>query len=173
MKNSLNKTEKKTQEYFESCGYKIFKVPEQRKKTPDFENDEILVEVKEVSPLEVGGLQNDSTYNAIKNNLQNSANKFRDYDFKHFKKHFVIIFSNDITKDDIFSVWTGSFSPNNPQKILSSGMLLSNEHKQHIDGVVWFKKLSDLVPKFVWATDKNNSIKCFFPSLFFSSSSLF
>ena len=166
MKNFLNKTEKRTQEYFESNGFKLFKIPEQRKKTPDFESDEILVEVKEVSPLEIEGLQNDSTYNAIKNNLQDSARKFRDYDLKHLKKHIVVMFSEDILKDDIYSVWTGSFSPNNPQKILPSGMLLSIEHKKHIDGIVWFKKLSDLAPKHIWATNKNNSIKCFFPKLF-------
>ena len=160
MRTILNDTEKKTKEYFDSNGFELLKITEQQKKTPDFEGDEILVEVKEIKPFETGGLQRDSTYNAIKNNLQDSAKKFRDYDLGHHKTHIVIIFSDDIVKDDIFSVWTGSFSPNIPDKIFRSGMLLSNEHKKHIDAVVWFKKLSDSAPKFVWAV--NNSIKRFF-----------
>lgn len=161
MKNILNKTEKKTKEYFESNGFTLSKIIEQKNKTPDFEGNGVLVEVKEVTPLEVEGLQKDSTYNAIKNNLQNAARKFKDYDSKHFKKHIVIIFSDNILKDDIYSVWTGSFSPNIPDRIFPSGMLLSNNHKEHIDAVAWFRKLSDLAPKHVWAI--SDSIKRFFP----------
>lgn len=161
MKTTLNNTEKRTKEYFESNGFILSKITEQKSKTPDFEGNEILVEVKEVTPLEVEGLQKDSTYNAIKNNLQDSAKKFRDYDSKHFKKHVVIIFSDDILKDDIYSVLTGSFSPNIPDRIFPSGMLLSKNHKEHIDGVAWFRKLSDPAPKFVCAI--NNSIQHFFP----------
>lgn len=161
MKTTLNNTEKKTKEYFEQNGFKVLKITEQKKKTPDFEGDEILVEVKNVMPLQVDGLHNDSTYNAIKNNLQNSARKFRDYDQGHLKIHIVIIFSEDIVENDIFSVWTGSFSPNIPNRIFRSGMLLSNEHKNHIDAVAWFKKLSDLAPKHVWAL--KDSVKRFFP----------
>jgi hypothetical protein len=160
MRTTLNNTEKKTKEYFESNGFKLVKITERQKKTPDFEGGEILVEVKEVRPLETSGLQKDSTYNAIKNNLQDSAKKFRDYDLRHLKTHIVVIFSDNIIKDDIHSVWTGSFSQDIPDKIFRSGMLLSNEHKKHVDAIAWFKKLSDSAPKFVWIT--NDSIERFF-----------
>lgn len=161
MKTILNKTEKKTKEYFESSGFTLSKIVEQKSKTPDFEGNEVLVEVKEVTPLEIEGLQKDSTYNAIKNNLQDAARKFRDHDSEHLKKHIVVIFSDNILKDDIYCVLTGSFSQNIPDRIFPSGMLLSKNHKEHIDAVAWFEKLADLAPKFVWAMD--NSIQHFFP----------
>lgn len=157
----LNDTEKRTKEYFESNGFVLLKITERKSKTPDFEGNEILVEVKKVTPHKTECLQKDSTYNAIKNNLQDAAKKFRDYDLNHSKKHIVIIFSEDILEIDIYSVWTGKFSPEIPDRIFPSGMLLSSKHKKHIDAIFWFKKLSDPVPKHVWVT--SNSIKHYFP----------
>lgn len=155
MKTTLNGTENRAKEYFESNGFELSKITERKSKTPDFEGNEILVEVKKVTPHKTECLQKDSTYNAIKNNLQDAAKKFRDYDSKHLKKHIVIIFSEDILKIDIYSVWTGKLSPEIPDRIFPSGMLLSNDHKEHIDTIVWFKKLSDVIPKHVWVTSNS------------------
>ena len=149
----MNPTEKKTRDYFASNDIILAKIPEHKGKTPDFEGDEILVEVKEVALYEAEGLQPDSTYNAVKNNLKNAARQFRDYDSKHSKKHIVVIFSNEIIKDDIYSVWTGKFSPDIPKRIFHGGMILSPEHKRHIDVIVWFKRISDSAPKYVWTTN--------------------
>lgn len=103
----MNLTETRTKEYFDSHRIFLTKIPEAGHKTPDFEGGEILVEVKQIVPEEKEGLNPDSTYNAIKNNLKDAARKFREYDPEHKKKHIVVIFSGDIIKEDIFSVWTG------------------------------------------------------------------
>lgn len=159
----MNPTETKTKEYFDSYEIFIEKIPESNNKTPDFEGQEILVEVKEVKPEEKEGLNPDSTYNAIKNNLKDAARKFREYDPEYKKKHIVVIFSEDIIREDIYSVWTGNWSPDEPAKIFKGGMLLSSDHKEHIDAIAWFKKASDRIPAFVWAM--NNDIKKYFPSI--------
>jgi hypothetical protein len=157
----MNSTEVSTQKYFERSGYLINKVPETDSKTPDFEGIGILVEVKQVTPEEVEGLSNDSTYNAVKNNLRDAARKFRAYDADHGKKHIVVIYSNEIVRDDIYSVWTGEWSPEHKDRVFKGGMLLSGKHKQHIDAIAWFRKEVDKAPQYVWAV--SDDLKQYFP----------
>ena len=66
----MNPTEISTQRYFKKSGFSLAKIPETSTKTPDFEGDNILVEVKKIDPEEKEGLHKDSTYNAVKNNLK-------------------------------------------------------------------------------------------------------
>ena len=160
----VNVFEDKVKDYFDSIGINLAKVPESSIKTPDFEGQELLVEVKSIEPQELEGVHNDSTYNAAKNNLQDASRKFRDYDSSHNKHHLVVVFSADIIADDIFSVWTGSFTPSIPDKIFPSGMLLSEKHKKHIDAVVWFKSVSDSKPQHIWLA--SDSLKEYFVGLF-------
>ena len=150
----MNTTELHTQNYFTSSGFALTKIPERDTKTPDFEGEDILVEVKQITPEEVEGLSNDSTYNAVKNNLRDAARKFRAYDSSHSKKHIVIVYSDEIVRDDIYSVWTGEWSPEHKDRIFRGGMLLSSDHKQHIDAIAWFESQSDQRPKFVWITSE-------------------
>lgn len=157
----MDKFEKKTEEYFASNRFLMSRVPEGNKKTPDFENENILVEVKSIKPQELEGLHKDSTYNAIKNNLRDAARKFRDYDPKHTRKHIVVVYSSEIVKDDIYSVWTGEWSPEHRDRIFKGGMLLSDDHKKHIDGVAWFKKETDQSPKHVWVVSED--MRQYFP----------
>lgn len=159
----MNFTEQSTKLYFEKSGYLLVKIPESKTKTPDFEGKDILVEVKQITPKEVEGLSNDSTYNAVKNNLQDAAKKFRAYDPKHSKKHIVVIYSEEIVRNDIYSVWTGEWSPEHRDRIFKGGMLLSNDHKQHIDAIAWFRKTTDAAPTHVWAT--TNEITQYFPEI--------
>ena len=151
----MNATELKTKEYFETRRIPLTKISESAQMTPDFEGEEILVEVKEVKPEEKEGLHKDSTYNAIKNNLKNAAKKFSSYDVRHKKRHTVVIFSDDIITDDIYSVWTGEWSPKNRERIFRGGMVLSRSHRAQIDAVVWFKKISDREPKHVWRVSED------------------
>lgn len=160
---TLNTTEIKTKKYFERSGFPINKIPETDSKTPDFEGTSILVEVKQITPEEVEGLSNDSTYNAVKNNLRDAARKFRAHDSDHSKKHIVVIYSDEIVRDDIYSVWTGEWSPEHRNRIFRGGMLLSSDHKQHIDTIVWFKKETDKVPRHVWAV--SDDLKQYFPEI--------
>lgn len=162
----LNPTEISAKQYFEHNGILLSKVPETTSKTPDFEGEAILVEVKSVMPKEIEGLSIASTYNALKNNLQDSARKFRSYDSEHFKSHIVIVYSEEITKDDIYSVWTGEWSPEHKDKIFASGMLLSKIHKKQIDAIAWFKKGADSYPRYVWAT--NEDLRRYFPETILS-----
>lgn len=157
----MNSTEVSTHKYFERSGHLINKVPETDSKTPDFEGIGILVEVKQITPEEVEGLSNDSTYNAVKNNLRDVARKFRAYDPDHDKKHIVVIYSNEIVRDDIYSVWTGEWSPEHKDRVFKGGMLLSEKHKQHIDAIAWFRKEVDKVPQYVWAV--SDDLKQYFP----------
>lgn len=157
----MNPTETNTQKYFEQSGFPVAKIPETQTKTPDFEGTDVLVEVKQIIPKEVEGLSKDSTYNAVKNNLQDAARKFRSYDPKHNRKHIVVVYSDEIVKDDIYSVWTGEWSPEHPDRIFRGGMLLSANHKKHIDAVAWFKKETDESPQYVWATSEN--MRRYFP----------
>lgn len=146
----MNTTELHAQNYFTASGFALIKIPERDIKTPDFEGKNILVEVKQIAPEEVEGLSNDSTYNAVKNNLRDAARKFRAFDPGHSKKHIVVVYSDEIVRDDIYSVWTGEWSPEHKDRIFKGGMLLSNDHKQHIDAIAWFESQSDKKPKFVW-----------------------
>jgi len=157
----MNLTEAKTQQYFERSGFLISKILETNSKTPDFEGVGILVEVKQVTPEEVEGLSNDSTYNALKNNLRDAARKFRAYDPSHAKKHIVVVYSEEIVGDDIYSVWTGEWSPELKDRIFKGGMLLSGDHKQYVDAIAWFKKEADKAPRHVWAA--SNHLKQYFP----------
>lgn len=159
----MNSTELHAQKYFERSGFRLIKIPETDTKTPDFEGDNILVEVKQIAPEEVEGLSNDSTYNAVKNNLRDAAKKFRAYDPGHSKKHIVVVYSDGIVKDDIYSVWTGEWSPEHRDRIFKGGMLLSNNHKEHIDAIAWFEKDSDSKPRFVWAMSED--LKQYFPEI--------
>ena len=157
----MNPTEEHTQTYFGKSNCPVIKIVEREIKTPDFEGDGILVEVKQLAPEEVNGLTSDSTYNALKNNLRDAARKFRSYDSAHTKKHIVVIYSNEIVKDDIYSVWPGEWSPEHKDKIFKGGMLLSLDHKKHIDAIAWFKKTDDDAPSYVWAT--TSDLKQYFP----------
>lgn len=159
----MNATELHAQNYFTISGFTLIKIPERNTKTPDFEGDNILVEVKQITPEEVEGLSNDSTYNAVKNNLRDAARKLRAYDPSHIKKHIVVVYSDEIVKDDIYSVWTGEWSPEHRDRIFKGGMLLSKDHKQQIDAVAWFKKESDNKPKFIWVTSKDLTL--YFPEI--------
>ena len=159
----MNSTEAKAKQYFERSGFPINKIPEADTKTPDFEGTSILVEVKQITPEEVEGLSNDSTYNAVKNNLKDASRKFRAYDPHHLKHHIVTIFSEEIVKDDIYSVWTGEWSREHRDRIFKGGMLLSNTHKGHIDAIAWFEKDSDNQPRFVWAMSED--LKQYFPEI--------
>lgn len=154
MVNAQDKTEKKTEEYFALKGTPITKIPETINKTPDCEGEKILVEVKKITPKYVEGMHKDPTYNAIKSDLQNAARKFRAYDPKHNKKHIVVIFSCDIIKEDIFSVWTGYLSPHDPIRPFKGGMLLSGNHKKYINEIIWFENVSDTKPRFIWYSEK-------------------
>ncbi len=142
--------ENKTKEYFFSKGIKLVKIVETNDKTPDFENHEVLVEVKNIKPQELEGLYPDSTYNNIKSNLKDAARKFRDHDSHHQRNHIVVIFSKNILKDDIYSVWTGKVAPSIPERIFRGGMILPDEHRKCIDEIIWFEKISDLSPKHVY-----------------------
>jgi len=155
--------EEKAKQYFDSLELPVEKIKESSSKTPDFEGERVLIEVKSISPQELEGLHKDSTYNAIKSNLQNAARKFRDYDPAGKKDHIVIVFSENIIKEDIYSVWTGESSPNVPHKIFPSGMLLSKEHKKYIDAVVWFKNHTNDKPGYIWS--KKKSIKNYFSEI--------
>jgi len=159
----MNITEDASQKYFERAGFAINKIPETDSKTPDFEGVSILVEVKQVTPEEVEGLSNDSTYNAVKNNLRDAARKFRAYDPGHSKKHIVVVYSDEIVRDDIYSVWTGEWSPEHRDRIFKGGMLLSRDHKQYIDAIVWFKNEADKAPRYVWSVSKE--LKQYFPEI--------
>lgn len=159
----MNVTETNTKKYFERSGFPVSKIPETNAKTPDFEGVNILVEVKQIMPEEVEGLGNDSTYNAVKNNLRDAARKFRAYDPGHDKKHIVVVYADEIVRDDIYSVWTGEWSPEHRDRIFKGGMLLSNDHKQHIDAIAWFRKNTDAAPTHVWAT--TNEIRHYFPEI--------
>jgi|GEM_PF-3495202 len=159
----MNDTEIHTQAYFRKSIITLNKISESETKTPDFEGDEILVEVKQVAPNEVEGLSNDSTYNALKNNLRDAARKFRAYDSNHDKKHIVVVYSDEIVKDDIYSVWTGEWSPEHRDRIFKGGMLLSKDHKNHIDAIAWFRKVTDKSPTHVWAVNKG--LKQYFPEI--------
>jgi len=151
IKPFMNQSEDNTYKYFFRTKHVINRVSETNMKTPDFEGENVLVEVKQISPDEVEGLSNDSTYNAIKNNLRDAARKFRAYDSSHSKRHIVVIYSDEIVRNDIYSVWTGEWSPEHKDRIFKGGMLLSSNHKQHIDGIAWFKKTTDKAPAYVWA----------------------
>ncbi len=157
----MNTTETSTKKYFDRVGFPLTRVPEGNVKTPDFEGDGILVEVKQIAPEEVEGLSNDSTYNAIKNNLRDAARKFRAYDLNHSKVHIVVVYSDEIVRDDIYSVWTGEWSPDHRDRIFRGGMLLSKDHKEHIDAVAWFRKEADKAPQHVWAV--SNDLRQYFP----------
>lgn len=159
----MNIFEKKTKEYFDSIGLTVDKIQESANKTPDFKGKEVLIEVKAIRPQELEDVQKDSTYNTIKNNLQDAARKFRDYDPVDKKDHIVIIFSENIIAEDIYSVWTGEFSPDVPHRIFPSGMVLSQKHKKHIDAVAWFIDHKSSHPKYIWS--KKKSIKKYFPNL--------
>lgn len=159
----MNQTEMHTKKYFDHSGILLNKVSESGSKTPDFEGTEILVEVKQISSEEVEGLSNDSTYNALKNNLRDAARKFRAYDPNRDKKHIVVVYADEIVRDDIYSVWTGEWSPEHRDRIFKGGMLLSNDHKQHIDAIAWFRKTTDAAPTHVWAT--TNEIRQYFPEI--------
>ena len=159
----MNSTEESTQKYFAKSGFPIIKILETSNKTPDFEGTDILVEVKQITPDEVEGLSNDSTYNALKNNLRDAARKFRTYDPSHAKKHIVVVYSEEIVRDDIYSVWTGEWSPEYSDRIFKDGMLLSNDHKKHIDAIAWFRKVTDKAPIHVWAVSED--LKQFFPEI--------
>lgn len=159
----MNSTELNTHSYFRRSGFPIVRIPETKTKTPDFEGDEIIVEVKQVAPEKVEGLTNDSIYNALKNNLRDAARKFRTYDPDHTKTHIVAVYSDEIVRDDIYSVWTGEWSPEHKDRIFKGGMLLSNDHKQYIDAIVWFKETADKAPAYVWAT--TNEIRQYFPEI--------
>jgi len=157
----MNSTEAKAKQYFERSGFPINKIPEADTKTPDFEGEGVLVEVKQITPDEVEGISNDSTYNALKNNLRDAARKFRTYDPNHAQKHIVVVYSEEIVRDDIYSVWTGEWSPEHRDRIFKGGMLLSNSHKQYIDAIAWFKKTVDGAPTYVWAV--TDDIRQYFP----------
>lgn len=159
----MNPTEVSTQKYFEKSGFPLTRIPESNIKTPDFTGDNILVEVKKIDPEGKEGLSNDSTYNAVKNNLKDASRKFRAYDPHHLKQHIVTIFSEEIIKDDIYTVWTGEWSPEHRDRIFKGGMLLSNKHKEHIDAIAWFEKDSDSKPQFVWAMSED--LKQYFPEI--------
>lgn len=157
----LNSTETSAKQYFNKNGFLLDKIQESSLKTPDFEGETILVEVKKVTPKEIDGLSKDSTYNALKNNLQDSARKFRSYDLTHTKSHIVVIYSEEIVKDDIYSVWSGEWSPEHKDRIFASGMVLSGDHKKQIDVIAWFKNEADAHPRYVWATSEES--KKYFP----------
>lgn len=159
----MNSTENSAKRYFGISGFPLSKIKETNSKTPDFEGEKILVEVKQVDPVEVEGLSSDSTYNAVKNNLRDAARKFRAYDPGHSKKHIVIVYSDEIVRDDIYSVWTGEWSPEHRDKIFKGGMLLSGDHRQHIDAIVWFKNEADKAPRHVWAVSED--LKQYFPEI--------
>lgn len=55
----MNTTEIHAQKYFERSGFRLVKIPETNTKTPDFEGDDILVEVKQIVPEEVESLSNE------------------------------------------------------------------------------------------------------------------
>ena len=151
-------TEQKTKKYFKMRGFALERIPEGTKKTPDFGNGEFLVEVKQIAPLEEEGLHQDSTYNAIKNNLRDSARKFYSFDPEHKRKHIVIVFSDEIIKEDIHSVWTGEWSPDIRKRIFRGGMVLSGEHRRHIDAIAWFRNISDSIPKHIWLVDDKTKV---------------
>jgi len=159
----MNTTELHTQNYFTSSGFALTKIPEKDTKTPDFEGEDILVEVKQITPEEVEGLSNDSTYNAVKNNLRDAARKFCAYDPSHSKRHIVIVYSDEIVREDIYSVWTGEWSPEHRDRIFKGGMLLSGDHRQHIDAIVWFKNEADKAPRHVWAVSED--LRQYFPEI--------
>lgn len=159
----MNATEIHAQKYFERLGFRLLKIHETNTKTPDFEGGGILVEVKQITPEEVEGLSNDSTYNAIKNNLRDAARKFRDYDPDHDKWHIVVVYTDEIVRDDVYSVWTGEWSPEHRDRIFKGGMLLSNDHKQHIDAIAWFRKVTDKTPAHVWVMSED--LKQYFPGI--------
>ena len=159
----MNDTEALTQNYFRKSNLTLNRIPETNSKTPDFEGVGILVEVKQITPEEVEGLSNDSTYNAVKNNLRDAARKFRAYDPGHSKKHIVVVYSDEIVRDDIYSVWTGEWSPEHRDRIFKGGMLLSGDHRQHIDAIVWFKNEADKAPRHVWAVSED--LKQYFPEI--------
>jgi len=163
IKPFMNQSEDNAYKYFFRTKHIINRVSETDMKTPDFEGEEILVEVKQVDPAEVEGLSNDSTYNALKNNLRDAARKFRAYDPNHAKKHIVVVYSGEIVKDDIYSVWTGEWSPEHRDRIFKGGMLLSGDHKQHIDAIAWFKNETDKAPRHVWAVSED--LKQYFPEM--------
>lgn len=141
----MNQTETKTKEYFKSIGISLTKISEGIRKTPDFKGKEILVEVKEILPQELEGLQGDTTYNAVKNSLKDAAEKFDQYDSKHNKKHIIIIFfSEENGYKDIEAVCIGRI---HPLIYLRGGMTLSNHHQKHIDAIFWFEEKTDSKPK--------------------------
>ena len=157
----MNVFEEKTKRYFDPNGFLIEKISVGETKTPDFKGDEILVEVKAVQPQELEGCHKDSTYNAIKNNLQNAARKFRDYDPEHCKRHFIVIFFDEENGYlDIKAVWEGklTFSIS-----LKSGMTISSQHKKYIDAIAWFNKKDDLRPKHILIGE--NDDKKYFPDV--------
>ena len=159
----MNITEDSSQKYFKRSGFSISKIPETNSKTPDFDGVSILVEVKQIIPDDAEGLGNDSTYNAVKNNLRDAARKFRAYDPDHSKKHIVVVYSDEIVRDDIYSVWTGEWSPEHKGRIFNGGMLLSGDHRQHIDAIVWFKNEADKAPRHVWAVSVD--MRQYFPEI--------
>jgi len=159
----MNTTEDASQKYFMRSGFPISKILETESKTPDFEGVGILVEVKKIDPEEKEGLSNDSTYNAVKNNLKDASRKFRAYDPYHLKQHIVTIFSEEIIQDDIYTVWTGEWSPEYRDRIFKGGVLLSNKHKEHIDAIAWFEKDSDSKPRFIWVMSED--LKQYFPEI--------
>jgi hypothetical protein len=156
----MNLTETNAKLYFKKSGHPVKKIPESETKTPDFDGGDFLVEVKQINPR-VEELSKDSTFNTVKNSLQDAARKFRAYDPKHSKKHIVVVYSSEIVKDDIFSVWTGEWSPEHRDRIFKGGMLLSAEHKKHIDAVTWFENETDQSPRHVWAV--SDDIRLYFP----------
>ena len=97
----MNLTEISAQKYFKKSGFSLAKIPETSTKIPDFEGDNILVEVKKIDPEEKKGLHKDSAYNAVKNNLKDASRKFRAYDPSHSRKHIVVVYSEEIIKEDI------------------------------------------------------------------------
>ncbi len=151
----MNKTEEKTKEYFEASGISLVRIAETTGKTPDFEAQKFLVEVKEIQPEEKEGLHPDSTYNAVKNNLKDAANQFYSYDPQYKKKHIVVVFSEEIIKENIYSIWTGELSPARREGIFKGGMVLSRDHRRYIDAVVWFRRITDSKPKHIWLADEN------------------
>jgi len=182
----MDEFEEKTKEYFDSNGFPIEKIEKGVAKTPDFEGDRILIEVKSVQPqkfevwleseseeeLEQDMIEseeklkevpNDSTYNTVNHSLQQAARQFRAHDPEHIKKHLVVIFSKDVVRDDVYSVWTGKYSPDISTKFLRGGMMLSGEHRKHIDAVAWFKNVAFSAPVCVWLA--SNEAKKYFPEV--------
>ncbi len=155
---NLDKFEERTRVYFEEKGIYLKRIGCDSKKTPDFENSYCLVETKHYDGKEKisDTIEFDPTFNAILGHCEKAAKQFEAYDPSHKKIHLLTLFSSELEKEDILSVFSGCLIPgiqNISWKKLEPR--LSLRYSEQIDAILLFRTIDSSKP-IIYSKDRGH-----------------